>query len=93
VVSPLTADLSGLPPLLIQAGTGDPLRPEASRLAEHACEHGVDARLDQYPVDTHVFHTFWTLLPEAADALCRPPVASRPASPRKPDEEPYGPGT
>jgi epsilon-lactone hydrolase len=27
------------------------------------------AAWDLYPVDTHVFHTFWTLLPEAAEAL------------------------
>ena len=35
-VSPLTADLSGLPVMLIQAGTGDPLLQEARWLAERA---------------------------------------------------------
>jgi monoterpene epsilon-lactone hydrolase len=69
VVSPLTADLSGLPLMLIQAGTGDPLLQEARWLADRARAHGAEVRLDLYPVDTHVFHTFWTLLPEAADAL------------------------
>jgi hypothetical protein len=29
----------------------------------------VDARLELYPVDAHVFHLFWPFLPEAAEAL------------------------
>jgi monoterpene epsilon-lactone hydrolase len=29
----------------------------------------VDIRLELYPVATHVFHYFWSFLPEAADAL------------------------
>jgi epsilon-lactone hydrolase len=69
LVSPLTADLSDLPPLLIQAATGDPYCPEAKALAAHARVHGVDARLELYPVATHVFHVFWTFLPEATEAL------------------------
>jgi acetyl esterase/lipase len=69
VVNPLAADLAGLPPLLIQAGTGDFALPQARALAEHAARHGVDARLELYPADTHVFHVFWSFLPEAADAL------------------------
>jgi monoterpene epsilon-lactone hydrolase len=69
VVSPLTADLTGLPPMLIQAATGDAVLEEAHRLTDHARSHGVDAQLELYPVDTHVFHTFWSFLPEAAEAL------------------------
>jgi monoterpene epsilon-lactone hydrolase len=68
-VSPLTADLSGLPPMLVHAGTGDPLASDAHRLTERARAHGVDARLELYPASTHVFHYFWSFLPEAADAL------------------------
>jgi epsilon-lactone hydrolase len=69
VVSPLTADLTGLPPLLIQAATGDDRCDEAQALAAHAAEHGVDARLELYPVSTHVFQVFWSFLPEATEAL------------------------
>jgi len=69
LLSPLTADLSGLPPMLIQAGTGDLAVGEARRLTAHATEHGVDARLELYPVSTHVFHLFWSFLPEAVDAF------------------------
>ena len=69
LVSPLLADLSDLPPLLIQAATGDPYCPESKALATHAREHGVDARLELYPVTTHVFQVFWSFLPEASEAL------------------------
>ena len=69
VLSPLSADLSGLPPMLIQAATGDPQREEAHLLTERARAHGVDARLELYPVDTHAFQTFWSFLPEAIEGL------------------------
>ena len=69
VVNPLAADLTGMPPLLIQCATGDLTLPEARLLADHASEQGVDARLELYPADTHVFQVFWSFLPEAADAL------------------------
>jgi acetyl esterase/lipase len=69
VVNPLAADFTGLPPLLVQAGTGDFALPQARALADRAAQHGVDARLELYPADTHVFHVFWSFLPEAADAL------------------------
>lgn len=69
LISPLSADLTGLPPMLIQAATGDPLLGEARELAEHAGDCGVDARFELFPVDTHDFHVFWSFLPEAAQAL------------------------
>jgi acetyl esterase/lipase len=69
MVNPLNADLSGLPPLLIQAGTADPFYNDAKLITDHALTHGVDAQLELYPVDTHDFQVFWSFLPEAADAL------------------------
>ena len=69
LLAPLGADLTGLPPLLIQVATGDDQAPDCRRLAERARAHGVDARLELYPGDTHVFHLFWSFLPEAVDAL------------------------
>jgi epsilon-lactone hydrolase len=69
LVNPLLADLSPMPPMLIQAATGDPYCPESQALAARAREHGVDARLELYPVATHVFHVFWSFLPEATEAL------------------------
>ena len=69
VVNPLRADLTGYPPMLIQAGTGDVLGRDAHRLAERATGCGVDVQFELYPVTTHDFHLFWSFLPEAADAL------------------------
>ncbi len=69
LVSPLLADLSGLPPLLIQAATGDDRLEDSKKLAALAREQGVDARLELYPVATHVFQVFWSFLPEASEAL------------------------
>jgi monoterpene epsilon-lactone hydrolase len=69
IVDPLTADLSGLPPMLIQAATGDARLVDAKALAERADDHGVDVRLELFPVDAHAFQLFWSFLPEAADAI------------------------
>jgi acetyl esterase/lipase len=69
IVNALVADLTALPPMLIQAATGDLIRQDAEAFAGRAKAHGVDARLELYPAETHVFHVFWSFLPEAADAL------------------------
>jgi len=69
IVDPLRADLSGLPPMLIQAATGDARLADAKALAAHAQERGVDARLELFPVQAHAFQLFWSFLPEAADAM------------------------
>ena len=69
VVDPLSADLTGLPPMLIQAATGDARLADAKALAARARRYGVDARLQLFPVDAHAFHLFWSFLPEAADAI------------------------
>ena len=69
IVSPLTADLRGLPPLLVQVATGDEWCEDGKALVARAREHGVDARLELYPVATHVFQVFWSFLPEATEAI------------------------
>jgi monoterpene epsilon-lactone hydrolase len=69
LLDPLAADLTGLPPMLIQDASGDPRLEDAKALAARARDHGVDARLELYPVDAHGFHLFWSFLPEAADAI------------------------
>jgi epsilon-lactone hydrolase len=69
VVDPLSADLTGLPPILIQAATGDGRLADARGLAARARRYGVDAQLQLFPVEAHAFHLFWSFLPEAADAM------------------------
>jgi monoterpene epsilon-lactone hydrolase len=71
IVSPLHADLTGFPPLLIQSATGDFVLEDCRRLHERAQRHGVDSTFEVYPAETHVFHVFWSFLPEAGDALAR----------------------
>jgi acetyl esterase/lipase len=69
LVNPLHTDLHGLPPMLVQAGSGDSVLAEAQQLVDHARSCGVDARLEVFPAATHDFHLFWSFLPEAARAL------------------------
>jgi acetyl esterase/lipase len=69
LLSPLQTPLAGLPPLLIQAASGDSVLQEAQLLARHATQCGVDAQITVYPVPTHDFHVFWSFLPEARDAI------------------------
>lgn len=47
----------------------DPMVSDAQRLVARAHAHGVDARLELFPVDAHVFQLFWSFLPAAADAI------------------------
>ena len=67
--SPLFADLAGLPPLLVQVGSGELLADDAKRLAERATAAGVDVTLELWPDVFHVWHAFADLLPEARDAI------------------------
>lgn len=69
LISPLYADLGGLPPLLIQAGTDDMLLSDATRLAERAKSAGVDVTLEQWARMWHVFHLHAPMLPEAKRAI------------------------
>ena len=71
LISPIFADLSGLPPLIIQAGTHEVLLDDAVRLARQAATADVEVTLDLTPKAMHVFQTFYPILDEAAAALDR----------------------
>src|ERR1039457_873458 len=71
LISPIFADLSGLPPLIIQAGTHEVLLDDAVRLAQQAATADVEVTLDITPRVPHVFQTFYPILDEAAAALDR----------------------
>ncbi len=71
LVSPIFADLSGLPPLLIQAGSREVLLDDATRLAAKAAADDVAVILDITPGVPHVFQAFDALLEEGDAALDR----------------------
>lgn len=70
LISPLYADLTNLPPLLLQAGTAETLLDDAVRFVEKAQQAGVAATLDNYAGMFHVFQLF-SFLPESQQALGR----------------------
>jgi acetyl esterase/lipase len=67
-VSPLFADLGGLPPLLIHVGTHELLLDDSVRLAERARAAGVDVTFKIWEGMFHGFHAVG-FLPEAKAAL------------------------
>jgi acetyl esterase/lipase len=71
LISPIFADLSGLAPLIIQAGTHEVLLDDAVRLARQAAIADVEVTLDITPGVPHVFQTFHAVLDEATAALDR----------------------
>jgi monoterpene epsilon-lactone hydrolase len=71
LISPIFADLSGLPPLIIQAGSHEVLLDDAVRLARQAATADVEVTLDITPLVPHVFQTYYAILDEAAAALDR----------------------
>src|SRR6266540_609794 len=71
LISPIFAELSGLPPLIIQAGTHEVLLDDAIRLARAAATADVEVTLDITPGVPHVFQAYYPMLDEAAAALDR----------------------
>ncbi len=71
LLSPVFADLVGLPPLLIQAGSHEILLDDATRLAAHAAAADVEVTLEVTPGVPHVFQAFAGMLDEADTALAR----------------------
>jgi acetyl esterase/lipase len=71
LISPIFADLSGLPPLIIQAGSHEVLLDDAVRLAREAATADVEVTLDITPGVPHVFQAYSGMLDEGAAALDR----------------------
>ncbi len=71
LISPIFADLSGLPPLIIQAGSHEVLLDDAVRLARQAATADVEVTLDVTPRVPHVFQAYHPILDEAVAALDR----------------------
>ena len=67
LAAPLHADLEGLPPILVQAGTAETLLDDATRIAEKLHAAGVEVRLSIWPNMLHVFPLFAPILSEGRD--------------------------
>jgi monoterpene epsilon-lactone hydrolase len=71
LISPIFADLTGLPPLIIQAGSHEVLLDDAIRLARQAAIADVEVTLGITPGVPHVFQAYHAILGEATAALDR----------------------
>jgi len=71
LAAPLYADLTGLPPLLIQVGTAEVLLDDSTRLAERARSARVEVVLEPWDDMIHMWHWFAAMLPEGQQAIDR----------------------
>lgn len=71
LAGPLFADLTGLPPLLVQVGANEVLLDDAIRLAGRAAADDVEVTLEVGPGLPHVFQHHYGRLDEADAALDR----------------------
>lgn len=69
LISPIYADLHGLPPLLIQVGEREILLSDSLRLVDRAREAGVDIKLEVWEGMWHVWHLFAWYVPEGQRAI------------------------
>ncbi|MFL9856802.1 alpha/beta hydrolase [Paraburkholderia madseniana] len=69
--SPVYADLNGLPPLFIMAGSTEVLLDDSQRVADKARAAGVDCELEVWKKMPHVWPLFTPFIPEGGRALDR----------------------
>lgn len=68
-ISPLYADLHGLPPILIHVGTNELIEDDSISFAEKAKKAGTDVKLEIFDDMIHVFQAFSGWAPEGQDAI------------------------
>lgn len=68
-ISPVDADLRGLPPVLIQVGSTEMIVADAELMALRLAAAGVDCELQVWDNQLHVFHIVADAVPEAARAI------------------------
>jgi epsilon-lactone hydrolase len=68
-VSPLYADLAGLPPSLLTAGSTESVYVDSEVMAHRLAEAGVPTVLQVWDRQLHVFQAFAPLIPEAGRAI------------------------
>ncbi len=71
LVSPVFANVSGLPPMLIQVGDDEILLSDSTRLAEKLDAAGIDVEFEIFPDMWHVFQMFVGKMPEGKKAVAK----------------------
>jgi monoterpene epsilon-lactone hydrolase len=71
LASPVFADLSGLPPMMVQVGSTEILLSDAERLVARAQAAGGQAILDVWPDMPHAFQIYGGRIPESLEAIER----------------------
>ena len=69
LVSPVFANVSGLPPTLVQVGDDEILLSDSTRIAEKMKAAGVEVDLQVFPEMWHVFQLFVGKMPESRGAV------------------------
>ena len=69
LISPLNADFTGFPPMLVHAGENEVLLDDAVRLAEKARHYGIKAEIEVYSEMFHVFQYFARYLDKADESI------------------------
>ncbi len=69
LVSPVFANVAGLPPMLIQVGDDEILLSDSTRLAKKLEAEGVAVELEVWPHMWHVFQMFIRKMPESGAAV------------------------
>ena len=69
LASPIHADLTGLPPLLLQVGGIEVLLDDSTLLKTRAKDAGVPVEMDVWDDMPHVWHHYAPILPEARQAI------------------------
>jgi acetyl esterase/lipase len=76
-ISPLYADLGGLPPALLIVGTADPLIDDSTLLADRLRAQGVETELVVVPEAPHAFNRFPLAIAKRVNAHARAWMARR----------------
>ena len=71
LASPIHADLTGLPPLLLQVGSIEVLLDDSTLLKSRAKAAGVSVEMEVWEDMPHVWHHYAPILPEARKAIGR----------------------
>jgi acetyl esterase/lipase len=79
LVSPVYADVAGLPPIYIQVGDDEILLSDSTRIAARLEAAGSEVTLEVWPGMFHVFQVFVHQMPESREAIAKfvPFVRSR----------------